>query len=154
MPALTGLGAPYWNPQARGVIAGITRDTQRAHIVRAALEAQAYQTRDLVDAMKSDGAVMPKRLRVDGGLVNNQLVCQLLANQLQVDVEVPENSEATAWGAAALAGMGVGIFSDFDQLAALWRRRCDYQPAISASQAASDYEGWQRAVRQVLAGAE
>lgn len=117
--------------------------------MRAALEAQAYQTRDLVQAMQADGALRPTVLRVDGGLVVNPLVCQLLADILQVQVEVPEHSEATVWGAACLAGLQIGLFSNLDDIAAKWRCSKRYSPAITAEEADVKYLGWQQAVARL-----
>ncbi len=151
VPALTGLGAPYWQPDARGLFTGITRGTQKAHFVRAALEAQAYQTRDLVEAMVADGAKLPSRFRVDGGLVTNKFVCQFLADVLQVEVEVPMVTEATAWGAASLAGLQVGVFKSVEDMAENWRLAAQYKPLISQAKANQLYEGWKQAVSKVLA---
>lgn len=116
VPAFTGLGAPYWRPDARASITGMSRDTAKAHIVRAALEAQAYQTLDLMSAMEKDGGHTADVLRVDGGLAANEFVCQFLADMLQKPVEVPKVREATAWGAAALAGVQVGVFESLRRL--------------------------------------
>jgi len=121
VPALTGLGAPYWDPHARGAIFGLSRGTTPAHIARATLEAQAFQTRDLVNAMTADTNQIITTLRVDGGLARNNLVCQMIADQLQCDVERPANVETTAWGAAALAGLESGTFDSMENLAKLWQ---------------------------------
>jgi len=149
VPALTGLGAPYWRADARGLLTGIARDTQAGHIMRATLEAQAYQTRDLVQAMLADGARQSAVLRVDGGLVVNPLVCQLLADILQVQVEVPEHAEATVWGAACLAGLQIGLFGSLDDIAAKWRCSKRYSPAITAEEADAKYRGWKQAVARL-----
>lgn len=150
VPALTGLGAPYWRPDVRGAITGLGRDTSSAHIARAALEAQAYQTRDLVAAVVADVGRIPAVIRADGGLVANKMVCQFLADILQVKIEVPAVTEATAWGAASLAGIGVGVFAGVEDIAAVWEKQHEYLPAISASDADSLYGGWQRAVDGLL----
>ncbi|NNL57442.1 MAG: glycerol kinase, partial [Pseudomonadales bacterium] len=150
VPALTGLGAPYWQADARGMIVGLTRDSNRAHLARAALEAQAYQTRDLVQAMQADGGQAPAVLRVDGGLVANAFACQGLADILQTTVEVPQITEATAWGAASLAGLQVGVFKSLDDIAAVWQLDKRYSCAMPAAEADAQYQGWQRAVKRLL----
>ena len=150
VPALTGLGAPYWQANARGMIVGLTRDTNRAHLTRAALEAQAYQTRDLVEAMQADGGQAPPVLRVDGGLVVNGFACQALADILQTQVEVPHITEATAWGAASLAGLQVGVFDSLQDIGEVWQLQHRYTPSMSVSDADALYEGWQRAINRLL----
>ncbi|MBR9805428.1 glycerol kinase GlpK, partial [bacterium] len=150
VPALTGLGAPYWCPEARGQISGITRDTQKAHIVRAALEAQAYQTRDLIEAMQSDVGAKPSVIRADGGLVANQFMCQFLADVLAIDIDVPAVTEATAWGAAALAGLHVGVFENLAAIADVWQRDRVYRPAMPREKADAYYAEWKEAVGRLL----
>lgn len=150
VPAFTGLGAPYWEPEARGAIVGLTRDSGIAEITRAALEAVCYQTRDLLDAMQADGAAAPTALRVDGGMVNNQWLLQYLADTLQVTVERPEITETTALGAAYLAGLQQGWFSDLNALQAQWQVDRTCQPQMSASDSETLYAGWQAAVARVL----
>ena len=120
VPAFTGLGAPYWDPAARGAILGLTRDTGIEQIVRAALESTCYQTRDLVGAI-GDDAPGPRELRVDGGMAANDLVCGFLADILQTPVERPEIIETTALGAAYLAGLQVGLYESLEAVGALWR---------------------------------
>src|SRR5438309_6818381 len=114
VPAFVGLGAPYWDPDARGSIFGLTLDATGAHLVRAALEAVAYQTLDLTDAMANDGAAIGASVRVDGGMAANAWLCQFLADMLQVQVERPENLETTALGAAFLAGLATGVWPGLD----------------------------------------
>ena len=150
VPALTGLGAPYWRPDIRGAIMGLGRDTSSAHIARAALEAQAYQTRDLVAAMVADVDAMPAVIRADGGLVANKFVCQFLADILQTEIEVPAVTEATAWGAASLAGIGAGVFSGIEDIERVWQKQHDYLPAMAVAEADALYAGWQRAVKSLL----
>lgn len=152
VPALTGLGAPYWNADARGSIVGLSRDTGASHIVRAALEAQAYQTRDIVDAFLRDQSAISQlaSLRVDGGLVANQFVCQMLADILQTPVEVPQITEATAWGAASLAGLQVGLFDSLQEIADCWKLERHYDVQMPKGQADTLYAGWQRAVSTLL----
>ena len=152
VPALTGLGAPYWRPDVRGAIIGLGRDSTSAHIARAALEAQAYQTRDLVTAMKADMNTSPAVIRADGGLVANQFVCQFLADILQVEIEVPAVTEATAWGAASLAGIGVGVFAGTDDIARVWQKQQDYLPVMLSDEADELYAGWQQAVKGLIYG--
>ncbi len=146
VPAFTGLGAPYWNPDARGVISGLTRDVHAGHITRAALEAQGFQTRDLIDAMLADSRVGISTLRVDGGLVANDFMCQFLSDMLDISVEVPKISEATAWGAACLAGIGAGIFEDLEHSASVWSSDRVYQPTMPEDERERRYAGWKKAV--------
>lgn len=143
VPAFTGLGAPHWNPDARGLISGLTRDTQKAHVVRAALEAQACQTRDLLDAMTADSGEGITRLRVDGGLVANAFMCQAVADITQITVDVPIIREASAWGAACLAGVQAGVFEALEDAAALWRSDRLYTPEYSAEESDIFYALWQ-----------
>jgi glycerol kinase len=123
IPAFTGLGAPYWNPDIRGAIFGLTRGTNKAHITRAALEAQAYQTCDLMGAMTADSGIEPSVLRVDGGLVRNAFMAQFLSDMLNVKIDIPISVETTALGAAYLAGIGVGIFKNLDEISENWKVR-------------------------------
>ena len=152
VPALTGLGAPYWRPDVRGAIVGLGRDTTSAHIARAALEAQAYQTRDLVTAMVADLGTAPAVLRADGGLVANQFVCRFLADILHLQIEVPAVTEATAWGAASLAGVGAGVFAGTEDIASVWQKQHDYMPQMLSDEADTLYDGWQQAVRGLFGG--
>ena len=157
VPALTGLGAPYWRPDVRGAIVGLGRDTTSAHIARAALEAQAYQTRDLVAAMMADIETIDMAqssgvLRADGGLVANRMVCQFLADILQTQIQVPAVAEATAWGAASLAGIGAGVFAGLDDIADIWCCEHDYQASMAAADADGLYAGWSKAVNSLLEG--
>ncbi|MCB1537955.1 MAG: glycerol kinase GlpK [Rhodospirillales bacterium] len=149
VPALTGLGAPYWDPHARGALFGLTRGTTPAHIVRAALEAQAFQTRDLIGAMQADTGQALSCLRVDGGLARNDFVCQTIADQLECAVERPANVETTAWGAAALAGLTSGVFKDMETIAGLWRRDTRFVPEKSQNRD-DGYAHWQAAIRRVM----
>lgn len=148
VPAFTGLGAPYWDPEARGAVLGLTRDTGLAHIVRAALESVAYQTRDLLDAMASD-AVAPTELRVDGGMVVNDWLTQFLADALQVPVVRPQVTETTALGAAFLAGLGAGVYQSLDEIAALWVEQRRFIPSMPSTQANALLVGWRAAVARV-----
>lgn len=150
VPAFVGLGAPYWDPDARGAIFGLTLDAGRAHIARATLESVAYQTRDLVSAMKADGAVPPTALRVDGGMVANDWLCQFLADMLGVAVERPKVIETTALGAAYLAGLAVGVYAGLDAVAYGWNCERRFEPKVSSARRDTLYTGWQQAVQRVL----
>ena len=145
VPALTGLGAPHWDPHARGTILGITRGTTRAHIVRATLEAIAYQVRDVVDVMVQESGVHLPRLAVDGGAASNNLLCQMQANQLQVPVVRPQVLETTGLGAAFLAGLGTGVWSSMEELAETWHVDAKFTPG---AQDVHGYRRWRDAVER------
>jgi glycerol kinase len=153
VPAFTGLGAPYWDPDARGAILGLTRDMGAAEIARAALDAVCYQTRDLLDAMARDmtvaGLGKPAAMKVDGGMVANNWFCQRLADLTGLPVERPKLTETTALGAAYLAGLASGMFDSFDDVAKAWALDRRFEPAMG--QAARDglYEGWLKAIKRV-----
>jgi glycerol kinase len=145
VPALTGLGAPHWDPYARGTIVGLTRGTGRAHLARAALEAIAYQTVDAVRAVEAAAGITVGALKADGGAVANAWLMQFQADVLGVPVVVPEVSETTALGAALLAGVGAGVWTQ-GHVASLWRERARYEPAMGADARAELLEGWGRAL--------
>ncbi|HEX9823752.1 MAG TPA: glycerol kinase GlpK [Actinomycetota bacterium] len=147
VPALTGLGAPWWDPHARGTIVGLTRGTTRAHLVRAAVEAMAYQTRDVVDAMVADAGVPLSALRVDGGACVNDTMLQLQSDLLGVPVRRPAVQETTAIGAAYLAGLGTGVWSSKEEVAGHWRLDREFTPGGDAGPA---YADWRRAVERAL----
>jgi glycerol kinase len=149
VPAFTGLGAPYWDPAARGALLGLTRDTGIAQIVAAGLQAAAYQARDLIEAMARDGAGMPSALRVDGGMVANDWFARFLADMLGIPVERPVSPETTAWGAAFLAGLGAGIFDGPGRAAELWRLDRRFEPAMEPGLRDRLYSGWLDAVDRV-----
>ncbi len=153
VPAFTGLGAPYWNPAARGAILGLTRDTGRAEIVRAALDAVCYQTRDLLDAMRRDmaaaGLTKLRALKVDGGMVANDWFCQRLADLTGLPVDRPRVTETTALGVAYLAGLGAGLFRSEKDIAARWALDRRFRPAMKKSQRDHLYAGRQRAIARV-----
>ena len=149
VPAFTGLGAPFWDADARGALLGLTRDASMAHIVRAALDAVCYQTRDLMGAMAADGAT-PAALRVDGGMTANDWLMQHLADMLDLPVERPTIPETTVLGAAYLAGLQCGMFASLDDIAGRWRRDARYDPALDPDERDRLYAGWQRAVERVL----
>jgi glycerol kinase len=152
VPAFTGLGAPYWDGHARGALFGLTRATGRAEIARAALEAVCYQTRDLLEAMRADGAADLATLRVDGGMVANGWMLQTLADILGVAVERPKIAETTALGAAYLAGLRSGFFGGLDDLAKLWQSAGRFEPHLAAADRDARYAGWLDAVRRVRTG--
>ncbi|OLB89973.1 MAG: glycerol kinase [Actinobacteria bacterium 13_2_20CM_2_66_6] len=147
VPAFVGLGAPYWDPYARGTLVGLTRGTTRAHLVRAAVEAMAYQTRDVVEAMQRDTGQPLTELRVDGGAAVMDVLCQLQADLLGIPVRRPRQTETTALGAAYLAGLGAGIWSDAD-LAHLWKLDREFEPRMSRDQADALQSRWRRAVER------
>ncbi len=149
VPAFTGLGAPYWDPKARGAIFGLTRDTGIAEIVTAGLQSVCFQTRDLLDAMTADGASSTAALRVDGGMVVNNWVVQALANILGVPVDRPQVTETTALGVAYLAGLQVGLYRDLAEIAAHWQRERAFEPAMPEAKRNELYEGWLDAIRRV-----
>lgn len=145
VPAFTGLGAPYWDPDARGALLGLTRDTGIGEIVTATLQAVCYQTRDLLEAIRKDGTA-PTVLRVDGGMVNNDWLVQSLADMLDLAVDRPVITETTALGACYLAGLRVGFFDSLEALQSLWQRERRFTPAMEPSKRDSLYQGWLEAV--------
>jgi len=150
VPAFTGLGAPHWDADARGALVGLTRDTGKAEIVRAALEAVCFQTRELMDAMAKDRGAPPRNLRVDGGMVVNDWLCQRLADLTGVTVERPQITETTALGAAYLAGLQAGLFASKDRIAQDWAREALFEPQMSADEREGRFTGWMDAVRRTL----
>jgi glycerol kinase len=146
VPAFSGLFAPYWRDTARGVVTGLTRYANRAHIARAALEAVAYQTRDVLEAMEKDSGIPIKELRVDGGMVANELLMQFQADQLGVAVVRPRVTETTALGAAYAAGLAVGYWTSRAELVRNWGVERRWQPAMAEPQRAKLYAAWQKAV--------
>ena len=153
VPAFTGLGTPYWDPQARGTILGLTLGSTKAHVVRATLESLALQTRDVVQTMQQESGAALQELRADGGAVANALLMQTQADLLGIPVVVPAITETTALGAAYLAGLGVGFWPNTETVAAQWRVARRYQPQINADERASRYATWQRAVERARAWA-
>ncbi len=147
VPAFVGLGAPYWDPNARGAIVGLTRGSTKAHFARAALEAMAYQTRDVLDAMQADAGVTLASLRVDGGATANNLMMQFQSDLLNVRVLRPVVQETTALGAAYLAGLAVDYWSDFRDLTRNWVLDREFTPQMSIAQRDELYSGWQKAVK-------
>ncbi|MCW2614306.1 MAG: glpK [Frankiales bacterium] len=147
VPALTGLGAPHWDPDARGTLLGISRGTTRAHLARATLDAIAFQVRDVVDAMTAEAGLAVPALQVDGGASANDLLCQLQADQLGVPVQRPRVLETTALGAAFLAGLGTGVWSSPDELVDTWQLERRFQPAGGVRDDGS-HARWSRAVER------
>ncbi len=147
VPAFVGLGAPHWDPYARGTIVGLTRGTGRAHIVRAAVAAMAYQTRDVIEAMERDTGRKLSELRVDGGAAVMDVLCQLQADLLGIPVRRPLHTETTALGAAFLAGLGAGVWKDGD-LEQLWKLDRGFEPRMSRDQADALQSEWRRAVER------
>ncbi|MCP5267817.1 MAG: glycerol kinase GlpK [Zoogloeaceae bacterium] len=154
VPAHTGLGAPYWDPYARGALLGMTRGTTRAHIARAALEAIAFQSAEVLLAMEQDAGAPLDELRVDGGAAANNLLLQFQADLLGVPVVRPVVTETTALGAAFLAGLAVGFWQDEAELAALWQAERRFEPGLPAERCAELLAGWRRAVERSLHWAE
>lgn len=148
VPAFTGLGAPYWDADARAAILGLSRDSGREEIVTATLQAVAYQTTDLIRAMAADG-IRPSIIRVDGGMAANNWFLQFLADMLQVPVERPANVESTVLGAALLAGLASGLYTSLDDIAKLWRRESVFEPQMDMEQTEKLYAGWLDAVSRV-----
>jgi glycerol kinase len=150
VPAFSGLYAPYWKSDARGVIVGMTRYVNKGHIARAALEATAYQTREVLDAMEKDSGVKLTALKVDGGMVFNELLMQFQADILNVPVVRPKVSETTALGAAYAAGLAVGFWKDTDELKKNWGRDKEWKPKMDAKRRKGLYSGWKKAVTRTF----
>ena len=146
VPAFTGLGAPYWDGNARGTIVGLTRGTTAAHLARATLDALAFQTRDVTDAMSADSGLPLTNLRVDGGAARNDLLLQIQADVLGVSVTRPKNTEATAVGAAFLAGVGCGLWKEKSELRTRSQPDRVFEPSIGEDERETRYERWKRAV--------
>lgn len=150
VPAFAGLGAPHWNPHARGSILGMTRGTNRSHIARATLESIAFQSMDLLECMQKDSRVTISEVRVDGGASENTLLMQIQADALGIRVIRPVNGESTAMGAAFFAGLGAGLWKDMDELSACWSKRDGFEPASDGVETRRQVASWHRAVRAVL----
>ena len=154
VPAFAGLGAPHWNPHARGSIFGLTRGSSRAHIARAALESIAFQAYDVLTCMQADMGSQIAELRVDGGAVENNFLMQFQADLLGVDVVRPQITETTALGAAYLAGLAVGFWENSAELQQQWLLSRRFSPSMAAEQLAAHKKGWQRAVNASIAWAD
>lgn len=150
VPALVGLGAPYWNAHCRGAVFGITRGTRPAHLVRAALEAMCYQTKDVLEAMEKDSGLKVKSLKVDGGAAANDFLCQFQADMLGIEIVRPTAVETTSLGAAYLAGLAVGYWQDTRQISRCWKQDRVFRPRMSRQEAARYYAGWRSAVMRTL----
>jgi glycerol kinase len=153
VPGFAGLGAPYWSPQARGALIGLTAECGPAEIARAALEAVGYQTRDLVAAMAADAGIEIAELRVDGGMTASEWTMQFLADILPATIEQPAFIETTAWGAAYVAGLTRGLYPDPETMSEQWQPARRYLPQMAADECEERYAGWRRAVAGVLAAA-
>ena len=151
VPAFTGLGAPYWDPYARGAILGLTRGVNSNHIIRATLESIAYQTRDVLEAMQADANMRLKSVRVDGGAVANNFLMQFQADILGTPVERPQVLEVTALGAAYLAGLAVGFWDSLDELKDKADIEQTFKPSIETTQRNVLYKGWKKAVARAQA---
>ena len=154
VPALVGLGAPYWDPYARGTIVGLTRGSTRAHLARATLEAIAFQTRDVLEAMQRDAGLSLQALRVDGGAARNNLLLQIQADLLGTVVQRPVQSETTALGAAMLAGLSTGVWSSLEDLERAWILEREFHPTMSKDERDQRYARWQEGVRRSRSWAE
>jgi glycerol kinase len=150
VPAFSGLFAPYWRADARGAIVGLTRYVNKGHLARAVLEANAYQTRDIVEAMDKDSGVKLSTLKVDGGMVYNNLLMQFQADTLDVPVIRPKVTETTALGAAYAAGLGVGFWSDLDELRKNWAEDHTWHPTMTPELREKGYQEWKKAVERTF----
>ena len=150
VPALTGLGAPYWDPYAKGTVTGITRGTTAAHLARAALDGIAFETMDVVDAMRKDAGVALRSLKVDGGASRNNLMMQFQADILGTDVVRPVVTETTALGAAYLAGLAVGFWGSLDELKSQWKAERIFRPEAPYEEVNAAVKGWKDAVSRTL----
>lgn len=154
VPAFSGLFAPHWRSDARGVIVGLTSYVTKAHIARAILEASAWQTKEVVDAMVADTHVSLTELRVDGGMTTNSLLLQIIADALDLTVVLPEVSETTALGAAFAAGLAVGYWSGLEELRATWKQKSVFEPVVDEGRRAREYRQWNKAVQRTLGWVE
>jgi glycerol kinase len=148
VPAFTGLGAPYWDPDARGALIGLTRGSGRGEIARAGLDSVAYQTRDLLDAMAAD-QIRPPALKVDGGMAQNELFLQRLADILDLPILRPKMAESTAFGAACLAGLGSGTYTSLHEIVDLWKPDARHEPQLDSEARDRELAGWREAVKRV-----
>jgi glycerol kinase len=150
VPAFSGLFAPYWRSDARGAIVGLTRYVTKGHLARAVLEATAYQTREVLDAMETDSGVKLTALKVDGGMVFNNTLMQFQSDILGVPVIRPKVAETTALGAAYAAGLAVGFWSNTDEMRANWQVDHTWEPAMDDAKRAELYKGWKKAVTRTF----
>lgn len=150
VPAFTGLGAPYWDANARGALLGLTRNSNKNHIIRAALESVAYQTRDLLEAMLADSQTAIKNLRVDGGMAVNNWLLQFISDIVSLDIERPFCVETSALGAAYLAGLQIGMYQSLDEIAEGWQSEARFAPRMASVESEKLYRGWQFAIKKAL----
>jgi len=150
VPAFTGLGAPHWDGRARGTIVGMTRGTRKEHIVRATLESIAYQTRDVAEPMEADAGIEMESMRVDGGAVKNNFLCQLQSDIIQTDIVRPEVDETTALGSAYAAGLAVGYWDTVDELRENWQVDREFSSQMDSAEADEKYGRWDDAVERSL----
>ncbi len=150
VPALVGLGAPYWKQDARGAIVGLTCGTTRQHLVRAALEAMCYQTKDVMMAMQKDSKLKIEQLKVDGGAVANNFLCQFQADMLQIDIVRPKVIETTSLGVAYLAGLAIGYWKDIKEIEACWSADQVFEADMSQQENDKLYSGWKQAIERVI----
>jgi len=146
VPAFVGLGTPYWDSEVKGTIFGLTRGTSKEHFIRATLESLAYQTKDVLTAMEADSSIKLTKLRVDGGAIQNNFLMQFQSDMLGVPVECPQVFETTALGAAYLAGLAVGYWSDRDEIAAQWSIDRTFIPSMQEERRNALYSGWGKAI--------
>ena len=150
VPAFTGLGAPYWSPDSRGIITGITRNTDWKNLVRAMIESIAYQSYDLLDSMKKDGS-KAKFIKIDGGMVTNNWFVQFLSDMINIKILRPVNHETTALGVAFLAGYQIGEFKSLTEIKKIWEKQAMFTPKMSRKLRNNLLQGWQQAIRKTLA---
>jgi len=150
VPAFTGLGAPYWDPEARGALLGLTRNSSKEHIVRAALESVAYQSLDLLTAMTADSQSALRKLRVDGGMVANNWLLNFLSDMLHLEVQRPTCIETSALGVAYLAGLQIGLYQSLDEISDMWQMQSAFTPKMPIPQRNILYQGWKKAVARVI----
>jgi len=154
VPAFVGLGAPYWDPYARGLIIGITRGTTKAHIARAILESMAYQTRDVIEVMQKESGISINSLKVDGGAAKDNLLMQFQADILGIKVIRPKVMETTSMGVAMLAGLGVGLWNSLEELRSIWKVDKEFIPSMSEEKRRALYSGWKEAVKRAMGWAK
>jgi glycerol kinase len=149
VPAFTGLGAPYWDANSRGLLCGLTRDTGPKEIIRAVIESVAYQTYDLFEAMRNDG-LRPKVVKVDGGMVNNNWFTQYLADIVDVKIHRPKVNETTALGAAFMAGLKIGVYKSLKDISNRWKIDRSFSPKMKSSKRKKLLKGWSQAIKKTL----
>lgn len=154
VPAFVGLGAPYWDPYARGLIIGITRGTTKAHIARAILESIAYQTRDVIEVMQKESGISINSLKVDGGAAKDNLLMQFQADILGIKVIRPKVMETTSMGVAMLAGLSVGLWNSLEELRSIWKVDKEFIPSMSEEKRRALYSGWKEAVKRAMGWAK